>query len=163
MHQLFCETHAESVSISKYSQIFNTFNLKFKAPKLDTCHKCDTLNAKLKHMEKTTNEYSSLIDEQTRHHDEAALAYESKKNDKLLAKSNDNISTLAFDLQQCLPTPYLNTSVCFYKRQLYTYNLTVHDCANNSSHCFMWHEAISKRGANQIASFLLKYIKKNGF
>lgn len=38
------------------------------------------------------------------------------------------------------------------------YNLTIHDCQSGlSTHC-MWHEAVAKRGANEIASCLYKHI-----
>lgn len=92
------------------------------------------------------------------HHQEADKAYKTKQLDKELSKSDRHLKVITFDLQQILPTPYLTTGSVFYKRQLHTYNLTIHDCnINQSVHC-MWHDAIAGRGANEIASCLYKYI-----
>lgn len=84
------------------------------------------------------------------------FAYESKKNDKELALSNLNVKVFSFDLQQCLPTPYLRASMFFYKRPLWTFNLTVHDGATKKAQCYLWNETIAKRGANDIGSCLFK-------
>lgn len=135
-------------------------NIKFKKPKVDTCHFCDKIKAKIDFADtKNSEAIESYKNQQASHHLEADLAYKAKEFDKVLSKNNDSIKTFTFDLQQCLPTPFLQTSVSFYKRQLWTFNLTVHDCATNSPDCFMWHEGQAKRGGNEIASCLLKHLK----
>lgn len=102
------------------------------------------------------------IDKLTRqlanHQAEAHYAYKSKSNDKETYKNDAFTKVYTFDMQQCLPTPDLFTSVAFYKRQLWTFNLTVHDCITKQSFNYMWHEAVGGRGANQVASCLYKHL-----
>lgn len=90
----------------------------------------------------------------------AAYAYAQKKKDKLIARDDKTKASFAFDLQQCLPTPCLTTSVSFYKRQLWSFNLTVHNLATDKATCYMWDETIAARSANEIASCLLSFAFK---
>lgn len=92
------------------------------------------------------------------HQEAFKAAYEEKKADKQLAQSCEDVAVITFDLQQCLPTPYLQTSVAFYKRQLWTFNLTIHDLKTNKAFCYMWPECEGNRGANDIASCLYNFI-----
>ncbi|CAH1111345.1 unnamed protein product [Psylliodes chrysocephalus] len=107
---------------------------------------------------KAKSEDESIQDEKTKHQDEADLVCTKKREDKQRAKEDNTIKCYAFDLQQCLPTPYLNTSVAFYKRQLWTFNLTFHETTTGDVTCFMWHEAEGARGANQIATCIFKQL-----
>lgn len=99
-----------------------------------------------------------LISEQERHHTHADLAYEEKRKDKEISKVSSSNKMFTFDLQQCLPTPFLKTSEFFYKRPLWTYNLTIHDSDTNNPSCFMWHEAIANRGGNEIALCIFEHL-----
>lgn len=153
MYSLYCEGNSKPVSRKIYSREFHKLNLSFKVPQVDTCHKCDTLNMKIK--SETVVEQKEIYEKELKeHHNLADAAYNTKKDDKNRAKEHSALRAFAFDLQQCLPTPYLNTSVAFYKRQLWTYNLTMHDLGNGDVKCYMWHEAEGGRGANQIATAL---------
>lgn len=120
IYGLYCEKVANPVSSSKFGSVFNSMGIKFKSPGIDTCKSCDLLKAKIDIADPNSNEKDKLISEQQLHHLEDDLAYNSKERDKLLAKND------SFDLQQCLPTPFLQNTLSFYKRQLWTYNLTVH-------------------------------------
>lgn len=91
------------------------------------------------------------------HIKEADDYYKLKAEDKNMSKNDRSKKTAVFDLQQCLPTPVLASGITFYLRQLWTFNLTVHDCNDNQAYCFMWHEAIAARGGNQIASCIRKF------
>lgn len=59
---------------------------------------------------------------------QADLAYAMKSKDKELSKNYEKLHTITFDMQQCLPNPVISSSLAFYKRQLWTYNLTIYDC-----------------------------------
>ncbi|XP_036326739.1 uncharacterized protein LOC118739490 [Rhagoletis pomonella] len=156
MHRLYGDKYDHSVSLSKFAQLFGTLNLKFKKPKVDTCHKCDLLQCKIQVAK--SEELESLKLEQTKHLDLAQQAYDSKKNDKGKSLNDTTLKVFCFDLQQCLPTPLLRTSLSFYKRPLWTFNLTMHDIATNQPICYMWHEAITKRGGNEIASCVFTHL-----
>ena len=68
-----------------------------------------------------------------------------------------------FDLQQVLPCPHGQISVYFYKRKLSCYNLSIYDLATNHAKCFMWHEGIAGRGANEVNSCVFKYLISQPF
>lgn len=106
----------------------------------------------------TDEEKSVTLQKQETHHEAADLAYAEKTKDKERALSDNSITCFAFDLQQCLPTPHLQTSVSFYKRLYWTFNLSFHDLATNEATCYLWHETIANRGANEIASCIYKQI-----
>ncbi|KAE8741241.1 hypothetical protein FOCC_FOCC013228 [Frankliniella occidentalis] len=163
MYEEYCkmvekkEVDLQPVSRWVYSREVHKLGLKFKALHADTCHRCDTLEAAVKYS-KTDEEREENKQQQTLHHLKAEAAIEQKKADKAKAKENVTVETITFDLQQCLPTPSLSTSIIFYLRQLWVYNLTIHIMSTGHSIHNMWHEAEGGRGANQVGSALFKYI-----
>lgn len=107
-------------------------------------------------VEETEVQKKILQEELNNHHASADLAYESKRIDKIMAINDPTVKCYTFDLQQCLPTPDLHTSVAFYKRLYWTFNLTITDLGSKTTSCYLWHESIAKRGANEIASCVFK-------
>lgn len=94
MYQLYCIEHENAASITKYAEVFHSFNLKFKSPNLDTCAKCDILKTKLDYTYITSDKYIEIKEEQRSHNDEAQMAYNCKDRDKNLCKLNANIKAL---------------------------------------------------------------------
>ena len=81
------------------------------------------------------------------------------KEDVALAKLDPTVLVISFNLQQTLPSPSLSTNVVFYKRQLWTYNLGIHDGKSGQACMHMWHEAVASRGSDEVGSCILKYLR----
>jgi hypothetical protein len=92
-------------------------------------------------------------EEKSLHLRKAEAAQDNMKADFSATKDNKDIWTIAFDLQKTLPTPHIQTNVVFYSRQLWTYNLGIHDINSESMH--IWAEDTASRGSEDIASYLL--------
>lgn len=83
------------------------------------------------------------------------------KNDTQYGKILENdTSVIAFDLMKTLPTPHIATGVAYYKRQLWTYCLGIHNLTTNQVYMYVWHEGLASRGPCEIGSCLLHYMKK---
>lgn len=69
-------------------------------------------------------------------------------------------STVAiFDLEKVLNIPQSPVGIFHYKRKYSVYNFTVYDSTNCQGYCYVWHQKIAKRGAIEIGSCLLQFIK----
>ncbi|CAH2001689.1 unnamed protein product [Acanthoscelides obtectus] len=145
------------ISRTKFEEIFHTLNIGIKKPSKDTCGKCDCLRMKIT-LTSNIEEKLKYQHELDTHQKQADDYYKLKVEDKRLSKIDPTTKTVTFDLQQCLPTPKVSTGISFYLRQLWTFNLTVHDCDNDQDYCFMWHEAIAGRGANQVGSCIHQFL-----
>lgn len=158
MFELFCQDRNNPPSIKIYSQEFHKLGLSFKKPRVDTCYTCDKFKMQIQLCQEESVKID-LIRQHDNHKTLADQAYDMKRADTLMCKNNDTLQVYTFDLQQCLPTPALSSSVAFYKRQLWTFNLTVHDNKTGKAVCYVWHEAVAARGANQIASCIYKHLE----
>ncbi|KAG5891151.1 hypothetical protein JTB14_005486 [Gonioctena quinquepunctata] len=129
------------------------FNLSFHNPANDTCGTCDKYNLLLKSAS-NDEEKESLALKKNEHLQLADAAYQEKRDDKLRCKTNSKMVVVSFDLQKCLPTPHLTSGISFYKRKLWTLNLTLYETRENknSAICYLWNETIAKRGGQEIAS-----------
>ncbi|KAL4721681.1 hypothetical protein ACJJTC_014055 [Scirpophaga incertulas] len=132
MYKSYRESNDNPVSLTIYSWVFKAQNLSFKTPSLDTCVKCDTLHTrmKIKFSEGTEREENEKL--LKNHQKRAEKVYDKKSTDRALSIETRDTVVLAFDLQQCLPTPYLKSGAAFYKRPLWTYNLALRDCTTNT-------------------------------
>ena len=129
-------------------------------PRTDTCKVCDEMKVKVDAESDPTTK-QRLKGEWDLHKRRAERAYQQLKEDTALAKSSSDVDTITFDLEQSLPTPVLTTNIVFYKRQLWTYNLGIHDCKTSKAYMHMWHKATASRGSQEVASCLHRHFKSN--
>jgi len=145
LYQQWClERRIKSVSSRLYRDIFNkSFNLGFGLPKSDTCSTCDAAGS-------TDVEAHKLRAEQ---------AMSAMKEDRKVAAEHDNIAYITFDMQKTLPLPKLSTSVAFYLRQLWLYNVGIHLVTKSEKQAYfnIWTEDIAGRGSDEVGSTLLAF------
>ncbi|KAJ8688468.1 hypothetical protein QAD02_024263 [Eretmocerus hayati] len=143
-----------------YRDTFNNqFNLKFKHPHSDTCKTCDSL--KMRITEETDEmEVRGLKEQLNAHHLKAELARSALKEDK--KKVSPQCYVFTFDLQKQLPFPILTTSIAYYKRSMYVYNLGIHTFNEGDElgkgYMYMYDETEGGRGSQDIASCLVTHI-----
>lgn len=164
MHRLYMDYCKERTvkprNESLYRKIFvEEFNVSFHKPKNDTCAKCDKFAMQLKCCENETQRIA-IEEEKTKHLNLSESAYESKRRDKEECRNDPGYVVISFDLQKCLPTPYLRSGVSFYKRQLWTFNLTIYQTRGKESSalCYLWNETIAGRGGQEIGSCIYHYL-----
>lgn len=156
MYSFYTNETEKPVSLTLYRQTFKSLGLKIKQPQLDTCSKCDQFAMALK-TQHNEEERTHIEQQREVHQQQAEMAYETKRLDKL----DENKTVLCLDLQKCLPTPSLRCQQAFYKRSLWVFNLTIRNCSNGRTTCFMWDETTAKRGANEVASCVWRYFEIN--
>lgn len=157
LYNLYCikceDVNMTPVSVTKYSEIFKKeFNLGFGSPKTDTCSKCDVIS-------NPGTENNLRLEE---HKARAKLAFDAQKIDKDRACQGECVM-ITFDLQQAMPLPKLSTSIAFYKRQVWLYNLGVHLISQNQDKPYfhIWTENEAGRGADEVGSALLQFLDKS--
>lgn len=58
-----------------------------------------------------------------------------------------------------LATPIVSTRICYYKRQLWTYCLGIHDLTTDNATMYVWDELLGFRGPQEIGSCILHYVE----
>lgn len=103
-----------------YYHVFSThFNLHFKAPLKDTCQVCDGLKNRLLVVDEDERRVVEI--EKELHLRKAQKARETLKEDQIIC--SDDFYVFTIGLQKALAFPKLLTSVAYYKRNLYVYDL----------------------------------------
>lgn len=151
------------VSSYIFREIFNTkFNLSFKRRHTDTCKTCDEYNCALKSFIIPTGRKSVIKSDKNRHLQMIADVRDEFVHDiENALASEGTMSVLTFDLQKTLDTPSLTTSVAYYKRQLWTYNLCIFNEIEKKGFMYVWPENIASRGGQEIGSCLIKHINNH--
>lgn len=158
MYRLYKISHDIPVSKSSYKKIFyQDFNLRFKVPKKDTCAKCDVYIAK---MQNSSGAERLMVEEWHMEHLARADSCRAQMNaDLALAKVDNEVETITFDMQKILIVPRIPTSITYYKRQLNLYNLGLYVGSTGQSIFNIWLEYEASKGTQEVGSSLKKYIE----
>lgn len=151
---------ADSKSVchyEKYRTIFVTdFNLGFGNPREDVCSYCELLKLKIKAAAGGTKKQKLVTDYKLH-------KLKAKKFYSLMKHENDDEITVCFDMEQNQPLPKLSVSEVFYARQVWLYNLAVlikeKPQTIENTWLYTWLETEAPRGANEVASAVLHFLK----
>ncbi|KAL4720776.1 hypothetical protein ACJJTC_017583 [Scirpophaga incertulas] len=135
-----------------YYKIFCTeYNMAFFKPKKDQCESyTNYTNATEKDKQIMKHDYEL-------HLKEKQLARDQKDQDKNYTPDTCIVSV--YDLQTAMSCPKGDTSTYYYVSKLNCYNFTIYDIKTKDVNCYVWHEGEAKRGAIEIGTCILKYIK----
>lgn len=132
-----------------YAQVLNNeTNIGFHIPKKDQCSLCENYK-------NGSEESKKLIRQKFEDH---LREKELSRQEKATDIENKNLQVYCYDLQAVLSTPCGDVNSFYYKRKLATYNFTLFDVKKKKGYCYLWHEGVARRGANEIASCVYKFI-----
>lgn len=159
MYRLYKSDAENPVSVSFYKRIFyGDFNLRFNAPKKDSCLKCDIYAVKAKNPLLSEADRLILEEWHNEHVEQAVLLRAQMKKDLEMAKVDKSLEVLPFDFQKILNCPKVATSIVYYLRQLNIYNFGIHVGSTGQGIFNVWIETEASKGTQEVGSCLRKYI-----
>lgn len=144
------EDEVSPVSEFVYRSIFKSFKppLSTYKPKKDQCSVCNQYNE--------SDKKDELKERYQKHKKHEADSLKMNSEDMNAHQPEHKVFT--FDLEAILPLPYAGDAQIYYKRKLSSFNITIFD-DNKNGICFIWDETHGKKGSNEIATCLVKYIE----
>jgi len=151
------ELKQEPVKYWCYRNVFNNkFNLSFHPPRKDTCKTCDT-NKILLDNEKQPAKKMEIKCQHELHLRKAEIVRSHIQIDREMTQASTDHDSFTFDLQKVFSAPSVSASEAYYCRQLNVYNLGIHSLTTNHAYMHVWDESVASRGAEDIASCLMRY------
>ena len=152
------EKDYKSVSKTYFRRKVKEYNVSFYVPKTDSCNKCEKFKILLD-TDLSAHE-RSLVEENRKEHWERAESARVKLREikSIASEEASNILAFTFDLQKTQPIPYLKVNEAYYKRQLWLYNLGIHNLNDKSSTMTIWTEADGKRGSCEVGSAVYDFV-----
>ncbi|KAL4100771.1 hypothetical protein QTP88_020802 [Uroleucon formosanum] len=139
---------------AKFWEMGDKRNIGFFQPKKDQCSICEAWK-NCSDIEKEINQTNYDA------HMEAKIKCREEK-EKDVAKAREGmVQVCCYELQAVLQTPCGEVNMFYYKRKLGIYNFTVYETSSRNGYCYVWSEDKAKRGANEIASCLWKYLNNS--
>ena len=148
-----------AVCIDTFRRFLRSYNVSFHQPRSDTCSKCDIFKVSMESAKKEEDveKMEALEASHMEHLNKAKYSRMALRE----AKKGLRSDTLyfSFDLEKTLPLPHLKTSVAFYRRCLWVYNLGINLLPENKGVMCMWDETCGKRGSQEIASSVEEFLR----
>lgn len=153
-----------TVSPRFYKTVFTRdYNIVFRPPKTDLCNRCEQLKASIEEKKAKKKDFQDLTTQLQEHQSAAGVPQDllsrAEANSKVALPDCD-LRTVAIDLQQTLPCPRLRTSSAYYKRKVWVYNFCIYDMNKDKANMFVWEESTAKRGSDEIASCIMKWVER---
>lgn len=163
MHTIFLEANPGSeVKYSFYYKVYKEhFNYRFGRPQIDTCCECERLNNRIKNPQLNETAKRVAQAQMEVHKRRSNKFYKSIRDVTEYCKLHDNAMILCFDYMQNVSLPKIPVQETYYLRQLSVFPFGVHDNKNDKATFYLYHEGIAQKGANEVCSFLMKYINDN--
>ncbi|KAF2363661.1 hypothetical protein FHG87_005576 [Trinorchestia longiramus] len=158
LYELYCEKLSPGIPLHRriFLRVLKKYNVPFYLPKAEICQTCDTLNVQIDAAENPNHQL--LLDQKTAHRVQAEEARNALALATQNSKTEKGVLVFTFDFQKTQPLPHLTTSVAFYNRQLWLYNLGINTLHDNKGHMCTWLESEGERGANEICSCILEFL-----
>ncbi|KAJ8889345.1 hypothetical protein PR048_008844 [Dryococelus australis] len=81
----------------------------------------------------------------------------SMKIDANKSKNDNDFYVFTFDMAKSFTFPINTTSVAYYKRNIYVYNLGCHELTTGLALMYVWDETIASRGLQEVSSCVIKH------
>ena len=145
LYKIYCDENVSPPAKEHmYRYIFNhEFNIEFQKPKKDLCDTC----YEYRNIVNASNEQTDSYNKHIKSRNDTKTECE---NDRQNVDSKTAI--VCIDLENVLNLPRANVGNFYYKRKLSNYILTGHCSLNRKGYCILWHEAMTGRGGNDLAS-----------
>lgn len=151
----------EAVSLRFYTTVFTTeYNIVFQSPKTDMCNTCELYQTRISNLQKEGCDTKEVEEAQRDHKIAAQVPRDLLRQSEQTApgEADGDLRTIAIDLQQTLPCPRLRANKAYYKRKLWVFNFCIYDLCRKEPNMFIWDEVTGGRGADEVASCLLKWL-----
>ena len=123
---------------------------------MDTCKYCDEFKVL---QDQSSSNRPEIALQHKEHHQRAEQARLELQLAEAEAKTNKELLVFTFDMEKTQLLPKMNTSVVFYKRQLWVYNVGIHTCHDRQGFMCLWTEGEAKRGSAEVCSSILAFLR----
>ena len=153
IYKAYCVEHKYSpVSKFVFQETFRKeYNIGIHVRKKDKCVEC----VKFQTLEQPSKEEQEIQDAHIAEKNAVNARY---TEDQKRTSTDPAFICVSFDLEKVLTTPRGKSILFFYARKYAYYNLTFYESNTQQVFCYLWGEADGKRGSNEIASCLEKYL-----